>query len=152
VSQLEPQVFQSVVLPTLSLLVSGYVAFKVHVMHGIVKSNDEKLAKLEKAVQLFRKEFTDAESAKALWAGGVIGQLEKIEAKLQALGDVEVLHQRVSALIGDVRELTDGIRQALGQIQLAGNIAANAKEVAEKAQQAVTSISDMGKPTAQVRR
>lgn len=151
-SQLEPQVIQSLVLPALSLLACGYIAFKVHVMHGIVKSNNDQLTKLEKAVQLLRKEFTDAESAKALWAGGVIGQLEKIEAKLQALGDVEVLHQRVSALIGDVRELNDGIRQALGQIQLAGNIAVDAQKVAEKAQQAVTSISDMSKPTAQVRR
>lgn len=148
-SQLDPQILPSVIMPTLSLVVSVYVAFRVHVLHGIMRTNTEELSKLEKAVQLLRKEFTDAESAKALWASGIIGQLEKIEAKLQALGDVEVLHQRVSALIGDVRQLSGSIEEALKQAQLAGNMAADAQELAEKA---VTSISDMGKTTAQVRR
>ena len=142
----------SAILALASLLVTIYVAAKVRVVEPAVKRNTEALEKLRHEYIELRKAYADAESAKALWASGIHGKLEDIERRLEALGNLEELHTKVSAAIQDVRDLTQAIREATAQAVLAGNLAADAQEVAEKTQEAVKSIADLGKNTATVRR
>jgi methyl-accepting chemotaxis protein len=138
----------SAMLALASLLVTLYVAAKVRAVEPAVKRHTEALEKLRQEYIELRRVFTDAESAKALWASGIHRQLEDIERRLEAIGNLEELHKKVSAVIADVRQLTQAIRDATAQAQLAGNVATDAQE---KLQEVVNSIADLGKSAAMKR-